>query len=859
MSVTQTLMGPGSWQVTFKAAPDGGSALPESIRSLVGLVGWSVVIGPRGLTTSLTSDADRLAAVKAAGGYVGLILERPDEFSFAGQDPTWWLGTSDGAGTFVDDGVFLEGPQTTSDLIDEILATQGIAKGTVTNGTAIAEDVAIPPMSSRLQALNWICEQTDTEWMFRPDGTIDVGPSTTLFPAPSLTAATLITADPAGDEGGLSGVQSLDLSRSTDATGLASRAVVFIDGNDELRFSVASQSPSGVEWKDFNGATPSARSVGMMANGVSQNQGKRIASRVVAARSQDHRTVTLTSRTHNVTAEVNPGDRVWCYDLREGVYNTSNQVLWRGHLIHPSQLRVAEITWPITDSVGVYLRQHNGGTWYDVTSYVQTEDPVVIWVVSRTGRRRNQAPIHTSLVSLGGNSSDRSSTIGAAAAEQYSPMMRRAKVQIVGDDATLNERRVDDAVITSGDATLTSATAAFVAGDVGKLVRGAGIPKGTTIASRTSATEVEMSAAATVSDTGLPLVIGPFPSDSRVLFELVAPDLTGKWDAGQTRTLWVVRDKNSSPIAYILNAGGFRVTDNIEMRDGQLNPLVRMMFRRAATRTYEGLVFGEDGGTTSRTVTDGVTTSGSATVTSATAAFTSADVGRCIIGSGIPTNAIIVSVNSGTEVTINANATATASGLSLTITDTDSYTGTAIYRGTVAGTASLYFRTGHTDAFRIASGDLFMLGGTIKQAAAPSAATDVVRVKDMLPTVVPVANSGQGLGTGSYTAVTGGRAVVAQSFWTIPTGLKMQVRATCVFSDFTSGDTLGVQFYDSVSAAVVLGPNTLTTSTGFSAQVSTAWTDVPSTAWRGRIEVQNTSAARGNARACWLEYKLVNA
>lgn len=69
-----------------------------------------------------------------------------------------------------------------------------------------------------------------------------------------------------------------------------------------------------------------------------------------------------------------------------------------------------------------------------------------------------------------------------------------------------------------------------------------------------------------------------------------------------------------------------------------------------------------------RVVTDGATTSGSAIVTSATIAFTQADVGRTIAGTGIPGSTTIISVQGPTSATMSANATATATGVSVTIT-----------------------------------------------------------------------------------------------------------------------------------------------------------------------------------------------
>lgn len=71
-----------------------------------------------------------------------------------------------------------------------------------------------------------------------------------------------------------------------------------------------------------------------------------------------------------------------------------------------------------------------------------------------------------------------------------------------------------------------------------------------------------------------------------------------------------------------------------------------------------------------RTVADGVLNS-STTVTSATAAFTSLDVGATITGTGIPVAATIASVTNGTTVVISAAATATSSSVSLTITRTN--------------------------------------------------------------------------------------------------------------------------------------------------------------------------------------------
>lgn len=77
----------------------------------------------------------------------------------------------------------------------------------------------------------------------------------------------------------------------------------------------------------------------------------------------------------------------------------------------------------------------------------------------------------------------------------------------------------------------------------------------------------------------------------------------------------------------------------------------------AATGVYFG----------SRVVADGVTTSGAASLLSATAAFTDADVGAPVSGTGIPTGTRISSVTNVGAAVMSANATATATGVSVTI------------------------------------------------------------------------------------------------------------------------------------------------------------------------------------------------
>jgi prepilin-type N-terminal cleavage/methylation domain-containing protein len=74
-----------------------------------------------------------------------------------------------------------------------------------------------------------------------------------------------------------------------------------------------------------------------------------------------------------------------------------------------------------------------------------------------------------------------------------------------------------------------------------------------------------------------------------------------------------------------------------------------------------------------RAVSDGVLASGSSIFTSATAGFTSADVGKALIATGIPAGTTIQSYTSSTTVVMSANATASSTSSAVTIGNTVVY------------------------------------------------------------------------------------------------------------------------------------------------------------------------------------------
>jgi hypothetical protein len=240
-------------------------------------------------------------------------------------------------------------------------------------------------------------------------------------------------------------------------------------------------------------------------------------------------------------------------------------------------------------------------------------------------------------------------------------------IPILGE--TVQSRTVSDGVLNT-TTTVTSATAAFTAADVGAYVTGVGITGGTTIASVTNATTIILSAAATATASGVALAIGD---------NVFSPPGGNVWEAdGVTSQLTLMSAAlKAAKILVKISSESMRSSDALlasqTMIVNQLRKVVdRALLMGDVNAGIVGLMNAPGVTTTkySRTITDGVTAT-STSLVSATAAFTSADVGATVVGSGIPAGATIASVTNATTAVLSAATTASASGVSVVITSSE--------------------------------------------------------------------------------------------------------------------------------------------------------------------------------------------
>lgn len=208
-------------------------------------------------------------------------------------------------------------------------------------------------------------------------------------------------------------------------------------------------------------------------------------------------------------------------------------------------------------------------------------------------------------------------------------------------------RTVSDGA-TNSNTTVTSATANFTSLDVGAAITGTGIPGATTIASVTNSTTVVISASATATATGVSLTITRTNPNAisafQTAYQAAIPALAS------TQALYTTGAPTVAVVIAPNNVGVFNVSPGqwfgYNFGNYQVIPAASM----------------------GRTVTDGVTTSSSTTVTSATASFGAGDVGAVIATPNLPVGTTIASVTNSTTVVVSAAATASGSAQSVTLT-----------------------------------------------------------------------------------------------------------------------------------------------------------------------------------------------
>lgn len=216
-------------------------------------------------------------------------------------------------------------------------------------------------------------------------------------------------------------------------------------------------------------------------------------------------------------------------------------------------------------------------------------------------------------------------------------------------------RMMNDNSMTNGSTTITCPSANFHVLDIGKMVTGVNIPANTTIVSFSDYQTAVISNAATGNGAGQKLII----NDGRVVADMASTNASPIITSATAK--FTSSDVGAKAVGANIPAGTYIAsvqTPTQATLSANASGTGSALF--LFVQTLEG----------ARAVTDMVSSAATGTITSATAAFTQADVGRQVIGVSIAGNTTITAVASATSATISSNIATTNTGGALMIGST---------------------------------------------------------------------------------------------------------------------------------------------------------------------------------------------
>jgi hypothetical protein len=354
LTVNEQLMGLGSWGVTLD------ERTPREVLDRLGYFGHVAVVPGR------VNPAEYGDTLLTMARYVGVLTKRDfdDVKRVGGQGMAIWLGDSDDKGEVFESPVNITG-QTFANTITQLMSgSTAVVVGTLYSvaGTYSGQHV----WQSRGKAIDYVCSTMGAEWRVNGNATLDAGPIANLY---VTTPTCVVVRKDAGKDLTLTGITG-DMQLSRDVEDFTTRVVLLAEGEGESTATGSANILSN-PFLDIRGnpvkrtrlVSESATSTGN-ANARAQLQLNRFTGTRNALK--------LSADDYEIRGSFQCGDSVWVYDPDAGLYDTSNEITFRGQRINPIKLRVVETSWPITDQMTVAYR-HQDGTWLDLTNYVDPE------------------------------------------------------------------------------------------------------------------------------------------------------------------------------------------------------------------------------------------------------------------------------------------------------------------------------------------------------------------------------------------------------------------------------------------------------------------------------------------------------
>lgn len=353
MSITEVLQGLGGWALELR------EETPDELREALGLFGHVAVLdGP----VDVAAAGDGLLA---AARYVGVLRGGEHTLHPEGSGLAAWLGDEDDKGPVLLNRVSYTDQSLDAVVTDLLGRTDAVSKGTVhpqddPGATYSGEH----QYQSLRKVLGSVCAVFGAEYRVNGDGSVDVGTPEQLYGA---TPSAIITRRGGGADVDLTGMGA-DFDATTDGYDYSTEVVLLGQTDENRTITTGSATGLGVPYKNLSGGTVS---ITRLISEAGEGAG------TVEQRAQLHlnrfyraaRTVTLDLAEYEMDAPARVGHHVWVHDPDTGLTDNTNEVPFRGEVLHPILERVAAVTWQVRAGMTVAFRTDDG-QWWDLTDYV---------------------------------------------------------------------------------------------------------------------------------------------------------------------------------------------------------------------------------------------------------------------------------------------------------------------------------------------------------------------------------------------------------------------------------------------------------------------------------------------------------
>ena len=266
-------------------------------------------------------------------------------------------------------------------------------------------------MESAYKSIKTICTTVDAEFKMQNDGTIDVGPKTSIFTGHGTQTPTgIIVRRLSGPDPEITGYSGIDLTTEFNAEDFVSR-VELIASNYGAEINLGQADERDVPYKDLHGNALERIQI-LSENDIPESMRDIRAEAYLNEFNKVQKTLNVGLENYDVSGDIETGDVIFVYDPDVGFEDTStdaslenrsrHEIVYQGQILHPIKIRVMGLSFPIVDTMGVFYRDGDGN-YTDLTDYVIFESGTTQIEVGTTKKQINQdLRGAASVISIGG-------------------------------------------------------------------------------------------------------------------------------------------------------------------------------------------------------------------------------------------------------------------------------------------------------------------------------------------------------------------------------------------------------------------------------------------------------------------------